>query len=132
MDGRLVGDLGEVIAGLHYDITLDETSRALHDATTPTGRHVQIKATFKDHLTFGKVPEIYLGLRLHPNGRHEEIYNGPGKLIAEHFKHRASIGEKLISISIRQLKELSARVAPNDRVAPRAQGPHGMTQLFEG
>jgi len=121
MDGRLVGDLGEVIADLHYDIVLDETSRAVHDAKTSEGRDVQIKATFKDHLTFGKIPQLYLGLRLHPNGHHEEIYNGPGKLIAEHFKHRANIGEKLISLSVKQLKSLSTTVDPSLRVLLRAK-----------
>jgi len=51
IDGRLVGDVGEVIAALEYDVILHEVSRATHDATTPDGRNVQIKATFKESLT---------------------------------------------------------------------------------
>ena len=52
IDGRLVGDIGEVIAALEYDLVLHETSQPTHDADTADGRHVQIKATFKESLTF--------------------------------------------------------------------------------
>jgi hypothetical protein len=48
IDGRLVGDVGEVIAALEYDIVLHEVSQAKHDAVTSDGRNVQIKATFKN------------------------------------------------------------------------------------
>jgi hypothetical protein len=46
IDGRLVGDVGEVIAALEYDVVLHDVSRPNHDATTSDGRNVQIKATF--------------------------------------------------------------------------------------
>src|SRR5205823_14272485 len=81
IDGRLVGDVGEVIAALEYDIVLHDISQPMHDATTSDGRKVQIKATFQNALTFKTVPDYYLGFRLFPDGRHEEIFNGPGKLI---------------------------------------------------
>jgi len=32
VDGRLVGDIGEMIAELEYDLTLDEVSAPNHDA----------------------------------------------------------------------------------------------------
>jgi hypothetical protein len=51
IDGRLVGDVGEVIAALEYDVTLREVSQPDHDATTPDGRSVQIKATFNTTLS---------------------------------------------------------------------------------
>ncbi len=56
IDGRLVGDIGEVIGALEYDLQLDQVSRPTHDATTPDGRNVQIKATFKNQLTMRSVP----------------------------------------------------------------------------
>src|SRR4030042_3520704 len=73
IDGRLVGDIGEVIAALEYDINLYSVLVAGHDGKTSDGRRVQIKATFKDSLTFKTVPEYYLGFKLYENGRHEEI-----------------------------------------------------------
>ena len=81
IDGRLVGDVGEVIAALEYDLVLHDISRPIHDATTADGRNVQIKVTFQDKLTFKTVPDYYLGFRLYPDGRHEEIFNGPGRLV---------------------------------------------------
>lgn len=57
--GRLVGDIGEVIAELEYDLTLHGVSQPTHDAITADNRNVQIKATFKDSLTFRKVPDYY-------------------------------------------------------------------------
>lgn len=120
IDGRLVGDVGEVIAGLEYDIVLDETSQKDHDGhCTSDGRKVQVKATFKDSLTFKSTPELYLGLKLYPDGRHEEVFNGPGQLIADRFAHRKGIGDVLLSFPIAELKALSMTVAEVDRVPCR-------------
>ncbi len=64
IDGRLVGDVGEIIAALEYDVRLHDVSQPNHDGTTSDGRNVQIKATFKDSLTFKTVPDYYLGFKL--------------------------------------------------------------------
>lgn len=85
IDGRLVGDVGEVIAALEYDVVLHDVSQPNHDATTLEGRNVQINATFKDSLTFKTVPDYYLGFKLYPDGTHEEIFNGPGKIILDRY-----------------------------------------------
>ena len=77
IDGRLVGDIGEVIAELEYDLTLDKVSAPDHDAQMRDGRRVQIKATFKDSLTFKKCPDYYLGFKLYPDGTFDEVFNGP-------------------------------------------------------
>jgi predicted ester cyclase len=44
IDGRLVGDIGEVIAELEYDIKLHDVSQPDYDGITSDGRKVQIKA----------------------------------------------------------------------------------------
>ena len=119
IDGRLVGDIGEVIAELEYDLTLDAVSVRDHDAQMPNGRRVQIKATFKDSLTFTTCPDYYLGFKLYPDGRFEEVFNGPGMLILEKFSHRKDIGKKLLSFSITSLRELSDQVDVADRVPRR-------------
>ena len=46
IDGRLVSDIGEVVAELEYDLEIDTVSQELHDGTTRDGRRVQVKATF--------------------------------------------------------------------------------------
>jgi len=119
IDGRLVGDIGEVIADLEYDITLHETSQPDHDATSSDGRNVQIKATFKGQLTFKTVPDYYLGFQLFKDGRFEEIYNGPGDIIYKRYGHRKGIGKQLLSFPISELRELSKRVTPDQRIPKR-------------
>jgi hypothetical protein len=119
IDGRLVGDIGEMIAELEYDLTLDEVSTPDHDAQTPDGRLVQIKATFKESLTFKTCPDYYLGFKLHQDGHFDEVFNGPGRLIQDRYSERKGIGQKLLSFPIKELRALSAQVATPDRVARR-------------
>lgn len=119
IDGRLVGDIGEVIAELEYDLVLDKVSTPCHDAETRDGRRVQIKATFKDSLTFGTCPDCYLGLKLYPDGRFEEVFNGPCRLILDQYSGRKDIGKKLLSFPIKKLQLLSGQVAVADRVPRR-------------
>jgi hypothetical protein len=52
LDGRLVIDIGEVLAEGAYDLTLFEDVRKHLDARAKDGRLVQIKATMKKSLTF--------------------------------------------------------------------------------
>ncbi|MBJ6981958.1 MULTISPECIES: hypothetical protein [unclassified Luteimonas] len=120
IDGRLVGDIGEVIAALEYDMEVHDVSQAKHDGMTPDGRLVQVKATFKDSLTFKSTPELYLGFKLHPDGTYEEIYNGPGQAIYDRYSHRKGIGESLMSFPLTELRKLSDTVNAGQRVARRA------------
>ena len=54
IDGRLVGDIGEAIVQRDYDLFLYEGLTKDYDGETPCGKKVQIKATFKNQLTFKK------------------------------------------------------------------------------
>jgi hypothetical protein len=119
IDGRLVGDIGEIIAALEYDVVLHEVSQKDHDATTPNGRRLQIKATFKDSLTFKTTSDYYLGFKLFPDGRYEEVFNGPARIIYERFKHRKGIGVQLLSFSNKDLKALSREVPAHERIPKR-------------
>ena len=96
IDGRLVGDIGEIIAALEYDVILDDVTKPDHDGRTTNGRRVQIKATFKEQLTFKTVPNYYLGFKLSTDGSYDEIYNGPGRIICDRYAHRKDIGVKLL------------------------------------
>lgn len=120
IDGRLVGDIGEMLAELHYELRLDEKSMPIHDATTYDGRRVQVKATFKDSLSISKVPNFYLGLKLHKDGTFEEIFNGPGRLIAKRYSHRKGIGDKLLSFPINELRVLQSSVPDKELVTRRS------------
>ena len=119
IDGRLVGDIGEVIAELEYDVKLDSTSQPGHDACSTDGRLVQIKATFKESLTFKTCPDFYLGFKLYPDGRYEEVFNGPGRVIFQRYSGRKGIGTQLLSFPIAELRSLSEQVNPSDRIPKR-------------
>lgn len=116
VDGRLVGDVGEVVAEINYELLLDKKSRKGYDAKTLDGRDIQIKATFKNALTFRYVPELYLGFKLHEDGTFEEVFNGPGSLIYERFSTRKGIGVDLLSFPLAALRLLSKQVPPEQRV----------------
>jgi hypothetical protein len=119
IDGRLVGDIGEVIAELEYDLEIDVVSEALHDGTTSDGRRVQVKATFQNQLTFKGGYDLYLGLKLFQNGTFQEVYNGPGDVIAKRFAHRMGMGKVLLSFPISELAKLQSEVREQDRVRRR-------------
>jgi hypothetical protein len=62
-----------------------------------------------------------LGLKLYENGQPEEIFNGPGKVIFERYKHREGIGKKLLSFPNKELKNLSKNVPESERIPPRRE-----------
>jgi hypothetical protein len=118
IDGRLVGDIGEIIAAAEFDIVLDEVGRPEYDAETNDGRDVQIKATFQDSLTFRTIPTLYLGIKLFRDA-HEVIFNGPGQLIYDRYVHRQGIGVNLLSFPISTLREISAGIPDSQRIPRR-------------
>ena len=120
IDGRLVGDIGEVLATAEFEVELFTVQTPIHDGETPDGRKVQVKATFMASLTMTAVPELYLGFKLSKTGEHQLVYNGPGSLIAERFAHRSGIGEKQLSFSVKSLSELNKAVPEEKRVRRRA------------
>jgi hypothetical protein len=123
LDGRLVGDLGEVIAEENYKLTLFEKVVEKYDAKGDNGKLIQIKATFNDKLGFpcelAQVPDLYLGIKISKEGRYDEIFNGPGKIIWEDVKHRKIPKNNLHNISLAKLKELNMKVVASDRILKR-------------
>jgi len=125
LDGRLIGDIGEVLAVQHYAITLTTTQTAVHDAVTADGRKVQIKATMKDSLTFpwGDAPDYFIGLKILEDGTPLEVYNGPGAIIKNKAlagrKSRPKTGNHVVSIGV--LARLQKSVPPNEQI-PKREG----------
>ena len=121
LDGRLVGDLGEVLAESVYDINLFTGLEKHYDAISSDGRLVQIKTTLKDSLTFpcDHIPDYYLGIKIHTDGSCQEIFNGPGKVAHELVKNRKQTKTNLHSIAIRSLLRQNETVREVDRVPER-------------
>lgn len=90
LDGKLVGDIGEVLAKEKYDIELLPTTTPIHDAIeNGTGRKVQIKATFKGGTYFPTdpaiQPEFFLSVIINEEGELEEQYNGPTAYLVKNY-----------------------------------------------
>ena len=123
LDGRLVGDLGEVIVKQNYDIELFDKVVAKYDGRDTLGRNVQIKATFHDTLGFPcnyeAVPDFYIGIKIFNDGTFEEIYNGPGKYIWELIKDRKHTKNSLHAISVNALKNINSTVNRIDKISSR-------------
>ena len=121
LDGRLVGDLGEVLAESVYDIKLFTGLEKHYDAISSDGRLVQIKTTLKDSLTFpcDHIPDYYLGIKIHPDGSCQEIFNGPGEIAHELVKNRKQTMTNLHSITIESLLRQNETVREVDRVPER-------------
>ncbi|MBM4020306.1 MAG: hypothetical protein FJ288_18625 [Planctomycetes bacterium] len=121
LDGRLVGDIGEVLAEQEYDISLFEDFQKHHDAKASDGRLVQVKATMQRSLTFpaDHVPDYYLGIQIRQDGSFREVFNGPGGVAREAVRNRKPTKNNLHSISISALLELSGKVKLADRIPGR-------------
>lgn len=127
LDGRLVGDIGEVLVEDAYDVDLFPDVQKHHDAQSSDGRLVQIKATMKRSLTFpaDHIPNYYLGVQIHPDGTFTEVFNGPGAIAWEAVKGRAAPKTNLHSIPINALMKLQERVESSEKIPLRSKGPSG-------
>lgn len=121
LDGRLVGDLGEVLAEDAYELDLFEDIQKHHDATSHDGRLVQIKATMKERLTFpaDHVPDFYLGMQIRSDGSFVEVFNGPGLIASEAIRGRAKPKTNLFSVQLSTLRALQNMVEAKDRIPLR-------------
>lgn len=123
LDGRLIGDIGEILVENTYDVSLHERLRKHHDGITSDGRQVQIKATMQNSLTFpvDHVPDYYIGIKINADGTFREIFNGPGEIASEAIKNRKPTKTNLHSVSISTLETLNQKVQEKDRI--RRQAP---------
>ena len=120
-DGRLVGDLGEVLVEGEYDVEIFDSLKKHYDAETPDGRQVQIKTTMQNNLTFpvDHVPDYYLAIQVHGDGTFTEVFNGPGSIAAMAVENRKPTKTNLHSIGIGALTRLNENVQESDRIRRR-------------
>lgn len=115
-DGKMVGDIGEVIAGSFYEVELDKIGRRAWDGTY-CGRNVQIKATGGNSTYLKKPPKESSAKDLlmvfyisRENGEYELVYNGDIQKVWNDLKNKKidSTGAKTISLD--RLRELQKSV----------------------
>lgn len=128
LDGKLVGDIGEVLATEKYCIELLPVNTTEHDAIEEnSGRLVQIKSTMINKPTFpcNHVPQYLLALQIESSGEIIELYNGPGQKIVDEYiiprGLRANNGRYLYTLSANILKELNSQIPEEDKITLRNQ-----------
>jgi hypothetical protein len=123
LDGKLVGDIGEVLVAQKYGLTLYPENHPTHDAfEKTTKRNIQIKSTFRGSTTYfpkTHFPDYFLVVKILPNGDLEEIFNGPGSFIVENYIQARNIKSErkyAFSLSTKLLKELNMLVHPSEKI----------------
>jgi len=130
LDGRLVGDIGELIAAEVFCLELLGTKSTKVDAKTTSGpkRKVQVKATFhEDGLTIKHGGDYFIGLQFNDKGKFRLIYNGPAAPVMRYLKApaskgkkgRAHAGKRLESITLEAWAVLNLAVNDSDRIKRR-------------
>jgi hypothetical protein len=121
LDGRLIGDIGEILVEAQFDVKLFEVMQPHHGGVTSDGRQIQIKTTMKDALTFpcDHVPEYYLGIKIGREGKFDVVFNGPGVIAGEAVRNRKKSKTNLHSISVATLHKLNRKVNEEDRIPLR-------------
>lgn len=137
LDGRLVGDIGELIAAEVFCLKLLGTKSRDIDAIATDGsdRKVQDKATFRaDGLSIKHNGDYFVGLQLNDGGKFRVIYNGPARSVVEYLKApkaeghsgRKSAGRALEPLSLEAWAVLDLAVQDADRIPrhPQARNQH--------
>ena len=89
LDGRLVGDLGEIIVEQNYEIRLyDKVVEKYDGYTEQNKRPVQIKTTMKNSVWYPRDyhPELLIAIELKENGDFIELYNGETTPFEDYLK----------------------------------------------
>ena len=123
-DGKMVGDIGEAIGKILYDLELDERSRKDWDGwwfdQNGNRREVQIRATQCDTTYLKKPPNkgtlLIFKIDKERMGEYHVIYNGDIEFVWNHVKHQRS---KEKTISLKDLIMLQETVSREDMIPGR-------------
>ncbi len=124
LDGKLVGDIGEVLCAKKYGLTLFDENEPVHDGKeNSTGRKVQIKASFNNYSYFpygeDKRPDYFLSVNILEDGTLEELFNGPGQFIYEQYILKRNLkpyNKTYYTLSKGVLKNLNEKVSESDKI----------------
>ncbi len=126
LDGKLVGDIGEVLAAEYYGLNLYKDNKQTHDGYVIGNdtKEVQIKSSFNEYFYFtknlNKIPKYFIAIQLKEDGTFEEIYNGTGELIFKTLLYHLPLERKFPTrLSVKKLRELNATKENTDKIKPR-------------
>lgn len=115
-DGHMVGSLGECLVGDAYGLELMPPSNQGFDATTNSGKKVEIKATQSKSVAFRSKPEHTIIIKINKDGTFDETFNGPGDIVWDTFSGKKLPSNGQYQISLSKLTKLSAQVPLKSRI----------------
>ncbi len=122
LDGKLVGDIGEVLAAEKYGIELYSENTRVHDGfEISSGKRVQIKASFKGYcyFPFNNIPDYFLAINLLETGEIEEMYNGSGQYLLDNYiipKGLKAYNNTFYTLSRGMLEKLNVQIDANEKI----------------
>lgn len=124
LDGKLVGDIGEVLCAEKFGLELYKGNKAIYDGfQISTGRRVQIKSSFRNYCYFpfgeDKIPDYFLAVNILENGELEILYNGTGKFLFENYiiaRKLKHYKETFYTLSPVILKRINEQVPLEDKI----------------
>lgn len=124
LDGKLVGDIGEVLCAELYDLRLYSENAVIHDGEEKTSkRKVQIKSSFNynSYFPFGKdrMPDYFLSVNINEEGEIEELYNGSGEFVYNEYIKKNKLKpykNSYYSLSAGILKKLNEVVPLEEKI----------------
>lgn len=119
-DGHMVGSIGECLVADAYGLSLQTASNKGFDATSESGLKVEIKATQSNRVAFRSCPEHAIIIKIDRSGTFEEIYNGSGARVFEHFSGKPLPSNGQYQISISKLKQLQ-NLVPSEEALPQIE-----------
>jgi len=130
LDGHLLGSIGEVLASFAFDLRLERSSRAGHDARTKDGKRVQIKLTAVDSgIALYSRPDFLIAFQLNDEGI-ETIYNGPGEIVWKNCGKKQKNGQFHMGLGkLRQLNQTVTNPIPNVRPLPKIRRRKAVNSL---
>lgn len=124
LDGKLVGDIGEVLCAKKFGLELYKENEPLYDGfQISTGRKVQIKSSFRNYCYFpfgeDKIPDYFLAVNILENGELEILYNGTGLFLFENYikaRNLKHYKETFYTLSPGILKRINEQVPLEDKL----------------
>jgi hypothetical protein len=125
LDGKLVGDIGEVIAAKAYGLRLFRPNKHRYDGCVfkDEDKKVQIKSTIKGHIYFPrdreKSPDYILAILISNDGAFEELYNGTGAFIWKNYIDKSAMnikGKYPFKLSLNKLRDLNQDARNKEKI----------------
>ena len=124
LDGKLVGDIGEVLCAEKFGLELYKENQSIYDGfQRSTGKRVQIKSSFRNYCYFpfgeDKIPDYFLAVNILENGELEILYNGTGLFLFENYikaRNLKHYKETFYTLSPGILKRINEQVPLEDKL----------------